>query len=122
LIFISLFESFKALLKRSQFAFNDHFSFRPTAIDNLKSDNQKGDFSLPVTYDFKPVFGKLQPYAGGGLGITAEDNTDVGGMFTAGADYPINKSVTANASVNWDVLLLCLYGEGLEQRKVDILP
>jgi opacity protein-like surface antigen len=86
----------------SKFAFNDHFSFRPTAIDNLKSDNQKGDFSLPVTYDFKPVFGKLQPYAGGGLGITAEDNTDVGGMFTAGADYPINKSVTANASVNYD--------------------
>ena len=87
----------------SKFAFNNHFSFRPMAIDNLKFDNQKGDFSLPVTYDFQPVLGKLQPYAGGGLGITAGDNSDLGGMFTAGVDYPINKSVTANAGVNYDV-------------------
>ena len=86
----------------SKFAFNDHFSIQPMAIDNLKSDNQQGDFSLPVTYDFKPVLGKLQPYVGGGLGVTAGDNSDLGGMFTAGADYPINKSLTANANVNYD--------------------
>ena len=86
----------------SKFAFNDHFSIRPMAIDNLKSDGQKGDFSLPVTYDFHPVLGKLQPYVGGGLGVTAGDNSDLGGMFTAGADYPINKNLTANANVDYD--------------------
>ncbi len=85
----------------SKFAFDNHFSIRPMAIDNLKSDGQNGDFSLPVTYDFKPVVGKLQSYAGGGLGVTADDNSNLGGMFTAGADYPINKSLTANASVNY---------------------
>ena len=85
----------------SKFAFNNHFSIRPMAIDNLQSDDQQGDFSLPVTYDFQPVIG-IQPYVGGGLGVTAGDNSDVGGMFTAGADYPINKSLTANANVNYD--------------------
>ncbi|GAB4539790.1 MAG: hypothetical protein Tsb0014_30510 [Pleurocapsa sp.] len=86
----------------SKFAFNDHFSFRPLAIDNLKSDGQKGNFALPVTYDFQPVWGKLQPYAGAGLGVNTEGNNNVGAMFTAGADYPLNKSVTANASVDYD--------------------
>ena len=86
----------------SKFAFNNHFSIRPMAVDNLESSGQQGDFSLPVTYDFNPVLGKLQPYVGGGLGVTAGDNSSVGGMLTAGADYPINKSLTANASVNYD--------------------
>ena len=87
----------------SKFAFNNHFSFRPMAIDNLKSDGQIGNFSLPITHDFQPVLGnRIQPYVGGGLGITTEDSGDLGGMFTAGADYPINKSITANASVNYD--------------------
>ena len=86
----------------SKFALNNNFSIRPMAIDNLKSDDQQGDFSLPVTYDFQPVIGKLQPYAGAGLGVTAGDNSDLGAMLTAGADYPLNKSLTANASVNYD--------------------
>lgn len=86
----------------SKFAFNDRFSIRPMAIDNLKSEGQQGNFSIPVTYDFQPLMG-IQPYFGGGLGITAGDNSDLGGMFTAGIDYPMNKSLTANANVSYDV-------------------
>ena len=80
----------------------NHISFRPLAIDNLKSGDQEGNFAIPVTYDFQPVVGKLQPYAGAGVGLNTQGDDEVGPMLTAGADYPINKNITANASVNFD--------------------
>ena len=86
----------------SKIGLTNHISFRPLAIDNLKSGDQEGNFAIPVTYDFQPVVGKLQPYAGAGVGLNTQGDDEVGPMLTAGADYPINKNITANASVNFD--------------------
>ena len=87
----------------SKIGITNRISVRPLAIDNFKSDDeQEGNFALPITYDFQPVIGKLQPYAGAGVGINTEGSDDVGPMLTAGLDYPISKNLTLNGSVNFD--------------------
>lgn len=61
---------------------------------------------LPVTVDFpvRPVPGasriSFAPYIGGGAAITTGDNTDVGGLITAGVDVPLTPRITANAGAN----------------------
>ena len=87
----------------SKIGITNRISVRPLAIDNFKSDDeQEGNFAFPITYDFQPVIGKLQPYAGAGVGINTEGSDDVGPMLTAGVDYPISKNLTLNGSVNFD--------------------
>ena len=87
----------------SKIGLTNSISFRPLAIDNLKSDDgQEGNFAIPITYDFQPVIGRLQPYAGAGIGLNTEGSDDIGPMLTAGIDLPINRSLTVNGSVNFD--------------------
>ena len=87
----------------SKIGLTNRISFRALAIDNLKSDDgQEGNFAIPITYDFQPVIGRLQPYAGAGVGVNTEGSDDVGPMLTAGIDLPINRSLTINGSVNFD--------------------
>ncbi|WP_052055349.1 outer membrane protein [Myxosarcina sp. GI1] len=101
--YVGLGGSNRGIALDSKFALSNRFSIRPMAIGDLDSDNQNGDFTVPVTYDFQPVFGnKLQPYAGAGLGGSTENDGSVGGVITAGVDYPINKRLTANANINYD--------------------
>ena len=101
--YIGIGGSNRGIALDSKIGVTNRLSFRPLAIDNLKTDDgQEGNFALPITYDFQPVIGKLQPYAGAGVGINTEGNDDVGPMLTAGADYPITKNLTVNGSVNFD--------------------
>ena len=87
----------------AKISLTNRISFRALAIDNFQSDDeQEGNFAFPITYDFQPVIGKLQPYAGAGVGINTEGSDDVGPMLTAGLDYPISKNLTLNGSVNFD--------------------
>lgn len=70
-------------------------------------------FLIPVTYDFnlrptgaaaEPI-STFAPYVGGGLVIaTGNDDSDFGGLVSAGVDVPINPQFTATAGVNVGIL------------------
>lgn len=70
-------------------------------------------FLIPVTYDFnlratgaaaQPI-STFAPYVGGGLVIaTGNDDSDFGGLLSAGVDVPINSQFTATAGVNVGIL------------------
>ena len=70
-------------------------------------------FLIPVTYDFnlrptgaaaEPI-STFAPYVGGGLVIaTGNDDSDFGGLLSAGVDVPINPQFTATAGVNVGIL------------------
>lgn len=62
---------------------------------------------VPVTYDFslRPVDAfterlPISPYVGGGVAISTGEDSEVGPLLTAGADFPITPRFTATASVN----------------------
>ncbi len=64
-------------------------------------------FLIPVTYDFRlravDAFTErlpIAPYVGGGIAIATGDDSEVGPLVTAGADFPITSRFTATAAVN----------------------
>jgi uncharacterized surface protein with fasciclin (FAS1) repeats len=83
-----------------------NFSARPAvAIDDDPT------ILLPVTYDFNfrtvdPTEGEpiepfpVAPFIGGGLGIEASDDADVGPLITGGVDVPISDSVMLTGTAN----------------------
>lgn len=90
----------------SKFTVADQVSVRPGAVSNLDfSNNGQTLIMLPVTYDFNPVTnnGRLLPYAGGGLALDTQNSISVGPMATAGVDYRITDSLTANGAVNLSI-------------------
>lgn len=70
------------------------FSARPAL---LFSDDF--DILLPITYDFTLQNSPFYPYIGGGLLITTADG-NVGGLITAGLDFPISRQFTATGRLN----------------------
>ena len=91
----------------SKLSINDRFSVRPMATGQLfeegesrsRSAERHATIYVPVTYDFGKTSGGLRPFIGGGAGLTTKD-TQFGGVLTTGADYRINKHLTAVGSVN----------------------
>ncbi|NJM58914.1 MAG: hypothetical protein HC857_17990 [Synechococcales cyanobacterium RU_4_20] len=76
-------------------------SVRPAAI--VDYDFNDATFLVPVTYDFRPfkVGGSdLLPFAGGGIRVDTENDTNFGVLLTGGADYRFSERWTANGSVN----------------------
>jgi hypothetical protein len=68
---------------------------------------------IPVTYDFnlRPTGAAVEPistfapYVGGGLVIaTGNDDSDFGGLLSAGVDVPLSPEFTATAGVNVGIL------------------
>lgn len=62
---------------------------------------------VPVTYDFRlrPVDAfterlPISPYVGGGVAISTGEDSEIGPLLTAGADFPITSRFTATASIN----------------------
>ncbi|MGA9378177.1 MAG: hypothetical protein WBV73_05360 [Phormidium sp.] len=70
------------------------FSARPALIfgDDF-------DILLPITYDFRIENTPLLPFIGGGLLITTASG-NVGGLITAGLDFPISSQFTATGRLN----------------------
>lgn len=84
----------------SKLSINDRFSVRPTATTKLFEEGDRhATIYVPITYDFGQTSSGLRPFVGGGAGITTE-NRQFGGVLTTGADYRINKRLTAVGSVN----------------------
>jgi hypothetical protein len=86
----------------SKFRVVNQVSVRPSVISDLDfSDDGNTQFTLPVTYDFNsPIAnGRLLPFAGAGASFST-GRDEVGPMLTAGADYRINRRLTANGTVN----------------------
>jgi len=85
----------------SKIGLTPQFSVRPAAViaDDIV-------FLIPVTYDFvirqsdpfEPV--RFAPFAGAGIGISTDDDNDIGFLLTGGVDVPISPEFVANASVN----------------------
>jgi hypothetical protein len=83
-----------------------NFSARPAiAIDDDPT------ILLPLTYDFNfrtvdPTEGEplepfpVAPFIGGGLGIEASDDADVGPLITGGIDVPIGDSIMLTGTAN----------------------
>lgn len=71
-----------------------NFSARPALIfgDDF-------DILLPITYDFTLADTPFLPFIGGGLLITTGDG-NVGGLITAGLDFPISRQFTATGRLN----------------------
>lgn len=66
---------------------------------------------LPITYDFNfrtvnPGKGEplkpfpVAPFIGGGLGIEASDDADVGPLITGGVDIPLSSRITLTGTAN----------------------
>lgn len=70
------------------------FSARPALIFN-----NDFDILLPITYDFGIEDTPLLPFIGGGLLITTGSG-NVGGLITAGLDFPISRQFTATGRLN----------------------
>lgn len=70
------------------------FSARPALIFN-----DDFDILLPITYDFRIEDTPLLPFIGGGLLITTGSG-NVGGLITAGLDFPISRQFTATGRLN----------------------
>lgn len=70
------------------------FSARPALIfgDDF-------DVLLPITYDFRLADTPFLPFVGGGLLITTASG-NVGGLITAGLDFPISRQFTATGRLN----------------------
>ncbi|MFB2934109.1 hypothetical protein ACE1B6_02425 [Aerosakkonemataceae cyanobacterium BLCC-F154] len=70
------------------------FSARPALIfgDDF-------DILLPITYDFRLANTPFLPFVGGGLLITTASG-NVGGLITAGLDFPISTQFTATGRFN----------------------
>ncbi|MBV6627112.1 MAG: hypothetical protein KI793_29940 [Rivularia sp. (in: Bacteria)] len=84
----------------SKLSINNRFSVRPTATTKLFEEGDRhATIYVPVTYDFGQTSSGLRPFVGAGAGITTE-NRQFGGVLTTGADYRINKRLTAVGSVN----------------------
>ena len=84
----------------SKLSINNRFSVRPKATSKLFEEGDRhATIYVPVTYDFGQTPGGLRPFIGGGAGVTT-NNTQFGGVLTTGADYRINKRLTAVGSVN----------------------
>ncbi|MGB7440496.1 MAG: hypothetical protein WA919_05460 [Coleofasciculaceae cyanobacterium] len=85
----------------SKIGLTSKFSVRPAVI--IADDIM---FLVPVTYDFvtrqadpfEPV--RFAPFAGAGIGISTDDDNDVGFLLTGGVDVPLTPEFVANASVN----------------------
>jgi len=69
-------------------------SVRPALVVN-------NDFEvlLPLTYDFRIGDTPFYPFVGGGLLITTASGT-LGGLFTAGLDFPLSQQFTATGRFN----------------------
>lgn len=87
------------------------FSVRPTFVfaDDF-------DFLLPLTYDFRLENSILYPFLGGGLLVTTGDG-NVGGLITAGVDFPLSSLFTATGRFNFgftgdDVSIGFIFGLG----------
>ncbi|MCJ8278894.1 MAG: hypothetical protein MJK14_02830 [Rivularia sp. ALOHA_DT_140] len=84
----------------SKLSLNERFSVRPTATTKLFEEGDRhATIYVPITYDFGQTSGGLRPFVGGGAGMTT-DGRQFGGVLTTGADYRINKRLTAVGSVN----------------------
>lgn len=84
----------------SKLSINKRFSVRPMATTKLFEEGDRhATIYVPVTYDFNKTSGGLRPFVGGGAGMTT-DGRQFGGVVTTGADYRINKRLTAVGSVN----------------------
>ncbi|MEO1376395.1 MAG: hypothetical protein AAFW70_19265 [Cyanobacteria bacterium J06635_10] len=84
----------------SKLSINNRFSVRPTATSKLFEEGERhATIYVPVTYDFGQTSSGLRPFVGGGAGMTT-DGRQFGGVLTTGADYRINKRLTAVGSVN----------------------
>lgn len=70
------------------------FSARPALIFN-----DDFDILLPITYDFRIEDTPLLPFIGGGLLVTTGSG-NVGGLITAGLDFPISRQFTATGRLN----------------------
>ncbi|OKH40177.1 hypothetical protein NIES2119_04470 [[Phormidium ambiguum] IAM M-71] len=70
------------------------FSARPALIFN-----NDFDILLPITYDFRIEDTPLLPFIGGGLLITTGSG-NVGGLISAGLDFPISRQFTATGRLN----------------------
>ncbi|NJL88230.1 MAG: hypothetical protein HC886_23375 [Leptolyngbyaceae cyanobacterium SM1_1_3] len=87
----------------SKLSLSDNISIRPAAvIDNDVT------FIVPVTYNFvNRAVGvadrSLVPYVGAGVAITTDDDSDVSGLISAGADFPISDQFTANGQANLSI-------------------
>ncbi|MEO1185194.1 MAG: hypothetical protein AAFX46_11040 [Cyanobacteria bacterium J06636_27] len=84
----------------SKLSINNRFSVRPKATGKLFEEGDRhATIYVPVTYDFGQTSSGLRPFIGAGAGVTT-DNTQFGSVLTTGADYRINKRLTAVGSVN----------------------
>ncbi|MEM9927327.1 MAG: hypothetical protein AAF915_26895 [Cyanobacteria bacterium P01_D01_bin.50] len=84
----------------SKLSINNRFSVRPMATSKLFEEGERhATIYVPVTYDFSQTSSGLRPFIGGGAGVTTDDR-QFGGVVTTGADYRINKRLTAVGSVN----------------------
>ncbi|MEM7553316.1 MAG: hypothetical protein AAF378_04315 [Cyanobacteria bacterium P01_A01_bin.84] len=93
----------------SKLSINNRFSVRPTATTKLfeegdtpgrgRQSHRHATIYVPVTYDFGSTSGGLRPFVGAGAGLTT-NNRQFGSVLTTGADYRINKNITAVGSVN----------------------
>ena len=81
----------------SKLKLNHNVSFRPGVVFG---DNTT--VLLPLTYDFSWQLTPLSvsPYVGTGLAINTGNNSEVGGLLTAGVDVPLTSQFTANVGVN----------------------
>jgi uncharacterized surface protein with fasciclin (FAS1) repeats len=66
---------------------------------------------IPITYDFNfrtvdPIEGEavdpfpVQPFIGGGIGISVNDDTDIGPLVTGGVDVPLGDSLMLTGTAN----------------------
>lgn len=86
----------------SKIGLTNQISARPSVIFG---DN--ATFLIPVTYDFsirqQDAFAEpipIAPYIGGGVAISAGDDSSVGLLLTGGVDVPLTPQLTATAGVN----------------------
>ncbi|MFM7448972.1 MAG: hypothetical protein ACKO24_10285 [Leptolyngbyaceae cyanobacterium] len=80
----------------SKFALTPEFSFRPGIMVE-----KTVTFLLPATYDFRISGpGQIAPFAGIGAKINTGDSDQFDLLLTGGVDYPINKDLVANATLN----------------------
>lgn len=85
----------------SKLGLTNNFSLRPAAFIGDRTT-----FLVPVTLDFPTgalvddaVPFSIAPYAGGGIGISTGDNSQVRPVIVAGVDAPVTNQLTATAGV-----------------------
>lgn len=101
----NLGDSDVGLAINSKLTITDNVSARPGLVSDLDFSDGETTFLLPVTYDFNAITpdGKLFPYAGVGASYRTGEDSEVGALLTAGADYRLTETLTLNGAVNWSI-------------------